>query len=233
MNFFDSAIIDFFQHFSRSSWIFDSTINFISENHLIKGGALLIVLWWGWFKVSEKQEYIRVHITSSFIACFIGLTVARAMALSLPFRLRPMHDEALNFLLPHAMNPRLLDGWSSFPSDHAVLFYILAMGVFYISKKLGILAVIYATIFISLPRIYLGLHYPTDLLGGALIGLIIIYLCNMPFFIKKISKPIVSWSNKKPEYFYPVFFLISYQIADMFDNSRVFLSFLQSIAELF
>lgn len=231
MNFFDSAVIEFCQHFSRASWMFDFTINFISENHLIKGGVLFSVMWWSWFKISKKQTSFREHMISILIACFVAIIVARGMTLLLPFRFRPMHDKALNFLLPYTMNPRLLDGWSSFPSDHAVLFYTLSMCMFYISRKMGILAIIYTTIFIGLPRIYLGLHYPTDIIGGAFVGAGIALLCNTSFFIDKISRPILKWENVKPEFFYPVFFIICYQITDMFDNCRSFISYAKSIAE--
>ena len=233
MNFFDSAIIDSCQQLSNVSWIFDATVNFISENHLIKGGALLAILWWGWFKADEKQRMFRMHMLATLIACLVGIALARSLALILPFRCRPMHDTALKFLLPHTMNPRLATGWSSFPSDHAVLFYALAAGFFYISRKLGIAALIYVTIFVGLPRIYLGLHYPTDIIGGAVVGAGIVLFCNIPFFIRKIFEPVLNWAEAKPEFFYPLFFLISYQIADMFDNCRSFISLLVSIARAF
>ncbi|MCA9732627.1 MAG: phosphatase PAP2 family protein [Deferribacteres bacterium] len=229
MNFFDALIINFFNHFSRISWTADYTISFVSENQLIKGVILILIYWWAWFRADKNQTAIHRHIISTFLGCFIAMVLARGLALTLPFRLRPLHDATVHFLLPYGMRPGALEGWSSFPSDHAVLFYALSTGMFYISKKIGIFAVIYTTLLIGLPRIYLGLHYPTDIFGGAVVGVYIVFLCNSRAFIDKISTPILGWSRTNPEIFYPLFFLITYQIADMFVSSREFFGFFKSI----
>ncbi len=227
MNLFDTVIIDFINQISRFSWTFDYAINFISKNHLIKGGVLISIFWWGWFRVNKNQSYIQVHLVSTLFGLFIAMSLARALALLLPFRFRPIHEEGLNFTLPYGMKMTMLEGWSSFPSDHAVLFYALATGMFYISKKVGIFALVYTTLFIGLPRVYLGLHYPTDIICGAIIGSVVILLCNSNYFIEKISRPTHNYSITKPEIFYPIFFIITYQVADMFNNSRDFVKLLK------
>lgn len=229
MNLFDTAIIGFINQFSQSSRTIDFTIKFIAGNHLIKGGVPLIIFWWGWFRVNIKQSYVQVHLVSTLFGCFIAMVLARALAFLLPFRIRPIHEEGLNFTPPYSMNLTTLQGWSSFPSDHAVLFFALATGMFFISRKAGIFALVYTTVFIGLPRVYLGLHYPTDIIGGAIIGAVVILLCSSNYFLEKISRPIHSYSKTKPEILYPVFFIITYQIADMFNNSRAFVVLLEKL----
>lgn len=57
----------------------------------------------------------------------------------------------------------------SFPSDHATASYAIAIAILLRHRKAGLLALILATL-VSISRVGLGTHYPTDVLGGAAIG---------------------------------------------------------------
>lgn len=63
----------------------------------------------------------------------------------------------------------------SFPSGHALFFSALATVIFLINKKMGYWFIACA-ILISLTRIAVGIHYPSDILFGALIGIFIGWL---------------------------------------------------------
>jgi undecaprenyl-diphosphatase len=66
----------------------------------------------------------------------------------------------------------------SFPSGHATSFFALALAVFFINKKWGWRFLV-ATIVIGIARIFVGVHWPSDILGGAIIGLGSAFLIKM------------------------------------------------------
>jgi undecaprenyl-diphosphatase len=86
-------------------------------------------------------------------------------------RLRPCHEPALSGLV-HLVNNRC-GGSYGFVSSHAANTFGLAIMVLLLFKKLnpwiGYGMVIWAAM-VSYSRIYLGVHYPGDILGGALLG---------------------------------------------------------------
>lgn len=60
---------------------------------------------------------------------------------------------------------------SSFPSGHAAFFFALALIVFSINRQWGWWYFILAALN-GLSRIFVGVHWPFDILGGALVGII-------------------------------------------------------------
>jgi hypothetical protein len=113
------------------------------------------------------------------------------------------------------MNPSTLIGWSSFPSDHAVLLFFLAAGLWMVSRRLGALAIGYAFL-ISLPRIYLGIHYPTDILAGALLGVGVASLSRIATLRKTVAHIILGPLDPHPALLYSFLFICTFEIGEMF-----------------
>lgn len=63
------------------------------------------------------------------------------------------------------------DPWS-FPSGHALSSFAAATALFCFHKKTGVLAFILAAL-IAFSRLYASVHYPTDVLAGAVIGIVL------------------------------------------------------------
>lgn len=162
MNYFDTSVIKFLNEFSQKSFFFDSLMAFFADNIFIKGGILVSILWFFWFSKSNRITFIRERIIIGMFSCIVSLFVARGMSNLLSFRLRPRYNPQLHFLIPYNSVHNELISWSSFPSDHAVLYFVLATGIFLISKKIGIFSYLYVFFIICFPRIYLG--YTTRLI---------------------------------------------------------------------
>lgn len=223
MNIFDESIIYFINQFAHSSKYFDETIFVIANNKLFKGGVVVSLIWALWFRKSSNQNSVREHIIITLLISIVAIAVGKTLALLLPFRYRPIHEPNLDFQLPFGIletaeshNGVLL---SSMPSDHAVLYFALATGLWFVSKKIGLLALVYTTLIIALPRIYLGLHYPSDIIVGSIIGILIALIANELLKNHKLIKKILNFAKHKPAFFYAIFFLFSYQIADLFTDS--------------
>lgn len=65
----------------------------------------------------------------------------------------------------------------SFPSGHTSASFAFATTVFMYNRILGIIAYIYALL-VAFSRMYLGVHYPTDVAAGIALGSIVALFCN-------------------------------------------------------
>jgi undecaprenyl-diphosphatase len=123
-------------------------------------GIVWMVIAAALFIVKERRHPLYfLPIASAIVASYI----ASAFILK-PFfgRLRP--DPSLGALIVDIVN----HGYS-FPSVHAALAFTGAVVISTYERKLSVLGYILATL-IALSRIYLGKHYPSDVIGGAILG---------------------------------------------------------------
>jgi undecaprenyl-diphosphatase len=75
----------------------------------------------------------------------------------------------------------------SFPSQHTATAFVLALVVFLDKKKLGIILLILAAL-IGGSRIFVGVHYPSDILGGILMACLSILFIDYLIKFKTIFR---------------------------------------------
>ena len=228
MNSFDAAILEFVNSAAQKSRFFDLVVGHISWNNLLKSGLILSFFWWAWFKDDRNggaPTTAREHILATLVGAIVSVGFARAFAQLLPFRQRPFLVTELHWVPPFKSEGTLaLEKWSAFPSDHAALLFSLSFGLLFISRRLGIFAMLYTLVVVCLPRIYLGVHAPTDLLAGGALGVGVAWIFNANGNRQRISTPALKLLQQSPGVFYAGMFLLTYQTADMFEHLRAILS---------
>jgi len=149
-------------------------------DYLIFVMVFLIIVWTIFNKNDRRAD--EIVILEIILSGFLGYLVKILINLFY-FRSRPFSVHDVNLLIG-----KLADG--SFPSAHAFLSFAMAFMIYFYSKKLGIVFLVLAA-FVSISRIYVGVHYPLDILGGILLGafsalLIKKYLSNLKIFRKSL-----------------------------------------------
>ncbi len=99
------------------------------------------------------------------LALLMGVIVGNLILKNVVGRIRPYDlNEGIEILVAHLSD-------YSFPSGHTLASFEAATVLFIRDKRFGIPAMVLAVL-IALSRLYLYVHYPTDVLAGAILGII-------------------------------------------------------------
>lgn len=162
----DIKLFHFFNDIAGKSLITDAFIVFLAEylQYLVVA-VLFLLLYVSFYTSREKWRIFQVVIVSIFVSR-VGIT---ELVRVFYHRLRPyLEIPAHNLLTESAF---------SFPSGHAAFFFALAAAVYGFNKKWGIGFFASAAV-ISISRIAAGVHYPSDIVGGMIIGILAAYITS-------------------------------------------------------
>jgi undecaprenyl-diphosphatase len=221
MNGLDLRILLALNQLVHQSRALDGVLEFLTDSELLKGEVFLAVLTWYWFAPSEAQARRRETIIAILVATLFAIAEARVLQHMMPLRPRPNDDPTLLLRVPYSgVNVHFRD-WSSFPSDHATMFSAMATGLFFLSPPVGLAAHLYWIVLIALPRVCLGLHYPSDVLAGGVLGALLAWVMQTQRVRPAITVLPARWSRASPGSFYACLFLLCAQLSVMFIDVRV------------
>lgn len=106
----------------------------------------------------NRRFAVYTAVASTAIALLITMIIQHLYTHPRPFVAR--NDVVL--LVNHSADP-------SFPSEHATAAFAMATGLALYRPRFGILLLLLATL-TAFARVFVGIHYPGDVAGGAAIG---------------------------------------------------------------
>jgi undecaprenyl-diphosphatase len=177
LNSFDLSILTFLTGFANRSHVFDHLVNALSRLDMFKGIALMCLFWYTWAEAPANETILgREEREKRLIRVLIGTillgAISRGLQVTLEVHHRPVQsDLGLNFPLTK-FNTDSLNNWNSFPSDHAMFFFALGTGLWTVNRAAGLIAFIWTIVIVDLPRVYLGIHHPSDVIFGILFGFV-------------------------------------------------------------
>ena len=141
--------------------VLDKIMIFISS--LGNKGMIWIAIGVLFFLFGWKNQQWRTRGLLVLFSLAANLLVCNAVLKPLVDRTRPYYVLEYTPLIPPVGDP-------SFPSGHTAASFAAATAIYAINKKWGIAAYLFAAI-MGFSRLYLGVHFPTDVLFGAIIGM--------------------------------------------------------------
>jgi undecaprenyl-diphosphatase len=178
----DTSILLFINGLSGRLPVMDGFFKGISNDYfpLITIALVLIWLWFGTRDSLERVSNQRAIITAVMsIAVVSGLVW---LSNSLFVRPRPfavLPEGSLNLLFYRPTD-------SSFPSNMAAVSFAIATTIFIRNRRYGSFLLALAALS-SFGRIYMGVHYPLDIVGGAAIGALSSFIS---FGIARVLQPL-------------------------------------------
>lgn len=152
----------------------DTAVLFLTNNlaYIVCIGVAIYMVIWHPLKVQDLQDRLRAFRQSILFVFSVLTTVVVVQAIKVIIALpRPFQVLAsINALAPY-------ESGYSFPSAHAAITVAIATATFFYHRRLGIILYVFALI-VALSRIYVGVHYPIDVVAGAVLGWGIAYILH-------------------------------------------------------
>jgi membrane-associated phospholipid phosphatase len=191
----------------------------------VQGLAVVSLACGCWFR--GKSPGTRERLVRGCVAAVLAAAAAHFVRGLLPSVPKPIFDSGAQVRLPEILgdiewlransNPNA----QSFPSERATLFAGVAIAVFAANRRIGLMALA-VTAVTELCRMFLGLHYPSDIFGSFFLAAMIYWLVDITL-LYGLDHRAMEWERSSPATFYGVAFAGCYGLATAFEDLRNFL----------
>lgn len=182
----DERLLLWINNLVGKSSLLDSAMRVVVNDYFIAVSLslALVALWFVGQSRAQREHHQRVVLCG---AISLGITNGIVKIINL-FYDRPRPFQAFPQLLPTVEKIFYPPHDPSFPSNGAAVAFAIATAVWLGNRRLGAFLYLLAFLF-SFARVYAGVHYPLDVVGGAAIGILTSYLI---FKLLRFAEPLPS-----------------------------------------
>jgi undecaprenyl-diphosphatase len=155
-------------NFANKNMILDKIMIFFSKDvpYIFMAVTAIVFI----LGIIKKNSNSRKAVFSTFVIAVINLFLNFIIG-SVNYEDRPFIHNKVNLLIPHAAD-------ASFPSDHATGTMSIALGLAKYNKILSTILTILSLI-VGFSRVYVGNHYPMDVIGAYIMVIVTNYIYNL------------------------------------------------------
>jgi undecaprenyl-diphosphatase len=146
-------------------WL-DGVVTVWSDFGLAVFALLMVVGWW---------RARRAGADAAMTALAVPAAVVVAYGADAGLKLLVREDRPCRHLPFRTLEACPAPGDYAFPSNHAAIAAAAAVALFFVSRRLGVVAAVGA-VAMAASRVWVGVHYPHDVLVGAVVGGLVAFL---------------------------------------------------------
>jgi membrane-associated phospholipid phosphatase len=146
---------------------------FFMFNRLVSGFVFAAAVYYFWSLRDGRTEWRRARTLEAIAACVAAVIFTLALR---PFvgALPPSQTPEFQGLFPRYL-------WTSgegnsFPSHSTLVYFVMSAGLWPLSRRISAILCAWVLLAVSLPRVYIGGHYPTDVLASVAIALAFLWV---------------------------------------------------------
>jgi undecaprenyl-diphosphatase len=180
------ALNSWTNHSQALDWFF-----IFCANYLVYIFSAMAILYWFIHKPENKMLERKAVATA-----FISFVIARLLLTELIRIIVPRHRP---IVLHPIIDLMQIQKESAFPSGHASAMFAIAIAIYFYNKRLGSWLLVMSAV-TAVARVVIGVHWPSDIIAGALLGILVAWLTEK-FLAGKINSLLKKISEASDRFF--------------------------------
>jgi undecaprenyl-diphosphatase len=169
---------------NSTSWL-HGFMAFMAKDGIALFAITLLAGWW----IGRRDNDARK------VALAVWAAIAAVVALILVQPIADAAKESRPFVVLHTHKLIAHAADYGFPSDHATGAGAIAAGLLFVSWRLGLVTTLLALL-IAFSRVYVGVHFPQDVLAGLALGVVVAVIGV--FLVVPLLARLVGWLGRTP-----------------------------------